>query len=124
MIGIPNSISNPAAEFGAPAGGGYHDIFRDLDEEDPLGLLVPNDSDGANKNKRTSLSSCLISGPPPGTIMVSSSGPETTSSLRVAAADCCDAYDNSGDPLEFIDAVLRSSRAVRERVSSRQVSWN
>lgn len=120
IIGIASSISNPAAVFCASTAGAYYDVFRGLDEEeDPLGLLVRSDNSGVDKNKRTSLRR-LISEPPPEATMMEPSGPEAASP---AAADCCYAF-NSGDPLEVIDAVLRSSKAVRDRVSSRQVSVN
>lgn len=115
VIGIPSS-NHATAEFGSTTAAYKYNVYRDDDEEDPLGLLVRND--GVD-DKKTGGSSCLCLGPP-GMMVMSSGGPET--SLRVAAADCyaCD----SGDPLEVIDAVLRSSKAVRDRVSSRQVSWN
>ncbi|CAM9910370.1 unnamed protein product, partial [Scytosiphon promiscuus] len=80
------------------------------DDEDPLGLLPGalrtshGDVHDRVDEKRSSASSCL------------SMGPETTRNLG-AAGDC---YDACGDPREAIDAMLRSSRAVRDQVSWRQ----
>lgn len=71
-------------------------------EEDPLGILrkVPSGHDCEDK---TAGSRRLLE--PPEEL------------IRVPADHC-----ESGNPCEVIDAVLRSSQAIRERVSSRQVS--
>ncbi|CAM9470054.1 unnamed protein product [Hapterophycus canaliculatus] len=89
----------------AAGGGAGHD-----GEEDPLGLLPSalrtNQADVRDRHidKKSSASSCLSMG-----------GLERTSNLGVAVG-CC----GSKDPCEAIDAILKSSKTVRNQVLWRQ----
>lgn len=79
-------------------------VPHDVDEEDPLGILrrvkVPGGHDHVD-NTKTSSRRLL----------------ERPEELMRAAVDCCE----NRNPCEVIDAILRSSQAIRDRVSSRQV---
>lgn len=90
-----DNISPPSSNYFEFNTGAVHD-----DEEDPLGIL-----EGASRRDHCA----------------SRSGAATLEREAPVALSTCKVDFERGDPREAIDAILRHSKEVRDRVFSRQV---
>lgn len=88
----------------------------DDDERDPLGILRGSSSGHDHRVDTYAAAS------PAAAAAVASLGPEVSVRSLMVRAPTIRVDRERKDPCEAIDAILRSSKDVRDRISSRQVS--
>lgn len=115
MMGTNAKAASRHVEFDLA---GMHDEDDDDERVDPLGILV-----GSSSGNDRRVDTYAAASPAAAAAVASTSiGPELPVRTPMVRAPTIRVDRERRDPCEAIDAILRSSKDVRDRISSRQVS--